>query len=97
VDSEVRLRQGYGGQSSRGLPTVAHASVGKREGALVSLTVIEPVSVDYREKSLTVEEIRLAGWSRKLCPRLCPNGCLLPTNTVAYGETSRDIFPVVSR
>jgi hypothetical protein len=35
-------------------------------------------------RSLTVEEIRLAGWSpKKLCPRLCPNGCLLSTNTVA--------------
>jgi hypothetical protein len=43
------------------------------------------------------KEIRLAGWSRKLCPRLCPNGCLLSTNTVTYGETSRNIFPVLSR
>jgi hypothetical protein len=32
----VRLRQGYGGKPSRGLPTVAHADVDKRERRLVS-------------------------------------------------------------
>jgi hypothetical protein len=37
MDCEVRLRQGYGGQPSRGLPTVAHAEVDKRERRLVSL------------------------------------------------------------
>ena len=36
VESEVRLRQGYGGQPPRGLPTFAHACVGKRERRLVS-------------------------------------------------------------
>jgi len=37
VECEVRLRQGYGGQPSRGLPTAAHA-YGKGERRLVSLT-----------------------------------------------------------
>src|SRR4030095_16832614 len=37
VGCEVRLRQGYGGQPSRGLPTVAHGEVNKRERRLVSL------------------------------------------------------------
>ena len=46
VESEVRLRQGYGGQHSRGLPTVAHACVGKRERRLVSRTGIEPGSAE---------------------------------------------------
>src|SRR4030095_1018998 len=27
---------------------------------------------------------------RKLCPGLCPNGCLPSTNTVTYGETRRE-------
>jgi len=27
MEGEVRLRQGYGGQPSRGLPTVAHATL----------------------------------------------------------------------
>jgi hypothetical protein len=36
MECEVRLRQGYGGQPSRGLPTVAHADVDKRERRLVS-------------------------------------------------------------
>jgi hypothetical protein len=39
---------------------------------VVSLTGIEPVSVDYRERSLTVEEIRLAGWSPKIVPQIVP-------------------------
>ncbi len=37
MECEVRLRQGYGGQPSRGLPTVAHADVDKRERRLVTL------------------------------------------------------------
>src|SRR4030095_1574478 len=37
VGCEVRLRQGYGGQPSRGLPTVARGKVNKRERRLVSL------------------------------------------------------------
>jgi hypothetical protein len=32
----------------------------------------------------------------ELCPRLCPNGCLRSTNTVTYGETPRDNFPVLN-
>jgi hypothetical protein len=39
---------------------------------MVSLTGIEPVSVDYRERSLTVEEIRPAGWSPKIVPQIVP-------------------------
>jgi acetyl esterase/lipase len=38
-------------------------------------------------------KLREAGWQigrRKLCPRLCPNGCLPCTNTVTYGETRRE-------
>jgi hypothetical protein len=50
-----------------------------------------------REKSPRVEEPRLADWSSKLCPRLCPNGCLLSTNTVNYGETGGNTFPELSR
>ena len=39
-DVAVHLRpSGYGGQPSRGLPTVAHAVVGKRERRLVDQTV----------------------------------------------------------
>ena len=56
---------------------------------LVDLTGIEPVSVDYPRK---VAHRRGSDWQigrRKLCPRLCPNGCLPSTNTVTYGETSR--------
>ena len=43
-----------------------------RSDRLVSLTGIEPVSVDYCERSLTVEEIRLAGWSPKIVPQIVP-------------------------
>ncbi len=44
--STGKLMEGvrYGGQPSRGLPTVAHAHVGKRERRLVDLTGIEPVT-----------------------------------------------------
>src|SRR5688500_1642255 len=42
-DVSVHLRpSGYGGQPSRGLPTVAHALVGKRERRLVGAGGIEP-------------------------------------------------------
>ncbi len=45
VGVSVHLRpSGYGGQPSRGLPTVARADVGKRERRLVDLTGIEPVT-----------------------------------------------------
>ncbi len=40
----LQLRQGYGGQPSRGLPAVAHAYVGKRERRLVSRVGIEPTT-----------------------------------------------------
>jgi hypothetical protein len=33
----------------------------------------------------------------ELCPELCPNRCLLSTNTVTYGETLTDMFWMVSR
>src|SRR5438093_9625461 len=39
----VRLRQGYGGQPSRGLPTVAHGLVGKCERRLVRKRGFEPL------------------------------------------------------
>ena len=43
--SEVHLRASrYGGQPPRGLPTGAHALVGKRERRLVDQTGIEPVT-----------------------------------------------------
>jgi hypothetical protein len=52
VECEVRLRQGYGGQPSRGLPTVAHADVGKRERRLVNQN-----SVSWNQ---------IAGWLKQL-------------------------------
>jgi hypothetical protein len=36
VECEVRLRQGYDGQPSRGLPTVAHADVDNCERRFVT-------------------------------------------------------------
>ena len=58
---------------------------------VVSLMGIEPVSVDYRERSLTQVKLDSQVGRRKLCPRLCPNGCLRSTSTITYGETPRDI------
>src|SRR5947207_1246649 len=45
----VRLRQGYGGQPSRGLPTVAHGLVGKCERRLVRKRGFEPLRYCYRQ------------------------------------------------
>ena len=62
------------------------------------LTGIEPVSVDHPRK--VAHCMRKLDWQigrRKLCPRLCPNGCLPSTNTVTYGETPTDIVRGLSR
>ena len=53
---------------------------------MACLTGIEPVSIT-RERPPTGEETDWQLGPRKLCPRLCPNGCLPSTNTVTYGET----------
>ena len=52
----ARLRQGYGGQPSRGLPTVAHAYVGKRERRLV----------DGRRLELPTSALRTNGGSGRI-------------------------------
>jgi len=46
--------------------------------------------------SLTVED-PTARFGVGIVPQIVPNGCVLPTNTVTYGETQGDMFRVLSR
>jgi hypothetical protein len=54
-----------------------------------------PELLRVRQRDCYVDVARFG--RSELCPRLCPNECLLPTNTVTYGETPRDMFRVLSR
>ena len=56
VDGDVHLRpSGYGGQPSRGLPTVAHATVAKRERRLERETGLEPATSTLARSHSTTE------------------------------------------
>ena len=58
---------------------------------------IEPVlEVEFQRLITSSRTVEKPDWQvgrRKLCPRLCPNGCLPSTNTVTYGETPRETSP----
>jgi hypothetical protein len=64
-----------------------------REPSCSWADAIEPVSIDYLRKGRPRQ--RKLDWQiggRKLCPGLCPNGCLPSTNTVTYRETRKETY-----